>query len=76
MPALLLSGFMFTLDNMPPVLQVVSRVIPARYFVEITRGIFLKASGFDVLWPALLGLALYATGIVAISIRSFRKELA
>ena len=76
LPALLFSGFMFTLDNMPAFLQLVSRVVPSRYFVEATRGIFLKGTGADVLWPALLGLALYALATVALSVRAFRKELA
>jgi ABC-2 type transport system permease protein len=76
LPALLFSGFMFTLGNMPAVLQLVSRVIPARYFVAVSRGIFLKASGIDVLWPSLLGLTLYAAFTVLMSIRKFRKELA
>jgi ABC-2 type transport system permease protein len=76
MPALLFSGFMFTLDNMPAFLQLVSRAIPSRYFVAITRGIFLKGAGADVLWPALLGLALYAAAMIALSVRSFRKEIA
>ena len=75
MPALLFSGFMFTLSSMPVFLQWVSRLIPARYYVSFTRGIFLKGSGFDVLWPALLGLTIYATFILLFSIRSFRKEL-
>jgi ABC-2 type transport system permease protein len=76
MPALLLSGFMFTLGNMPIVLQLVSRVVPARYFVTISRDLFLKDTGATVLWPALLGLALYATATVALSIKKFKKELA
>jgi ABC-2 type transport system permease protein len=76
LPALLFSGFMFTLGNMPAFLQLVSRVIPARYFVAISRGIFLKASGIDVLWPSLLGLTLYAAFTVSMAIRKFRKELA
>jgi ABC-2 type transport system permease protein len=76
MPALLFSGFMFTLDNMPAFLQLVSRVIPSRYFVAITRGIFLKGTGADVLWPSLLGLAIYAAAMIALSVRAFKKELA
>jgi ABC-2 type transport system permease protein len=76
MPALLFSGFMFTLDNMPTFLQLVSRVIPSRYFVEITRGVFLKGTGVDVLWPALAGLTLYAVAVVALSVRTLRKEIA
>jgi ABC-2 type transport system permease protein len=76
MPALLLSGFMFTLGNMPIVLQTLSRVVPARYFVAVSRGVFLKDTGAGALWPTLLGLALYAAATVAVSIKKFKKELA
>ena len=76
MPALLLSGFMFTLGNMPTFLQLVSRLVPARYFVAISRGIFLKDVGIAELWPALLGLTAYAALTVTVSIKKFRKELA
>ncbi|MFN8574122.1 MAG: ABC transporter permease [Gemmatimonadaceae bacterium] len=76
MPALLFSGFMYTISNMPLVLQLISRVVPARYFVAISRGLFLKGVGFDVLWPSLLGLSLYAVATVTLSIQKFKKELA
>ena len=75
MPALLFSGFMYTLTNMPTALQWISRVVPARYYVSFTRGVFLKGNGLDVLWPAILGLSIYAAGTVALSIRNFKKEL-
>jgi ABC-2 type transport system permease protein len=75
MPALLFSGFMYTLTNMPVVLQWISRVVPARYYVSFTRGVFLKGNGLDVLWPSILGLSIYAAGMVALSIRNFKKEL-
>lgn len=75
MPALLFSGFMYTISNMPLVLQYVSRVVPARYFVSISRGLFLKGVGLDVLWPPLLGLTLYAAATLTLSVRQFRKEL-
>ncbi|HJU68295.1 MAG TPA: ABC transporter permease [Gemmatimonadaceae bacterium] len=76
MPALLFSGFMFTISNMPFVLQLISRVIPASYFVTLSRGVFLKGSDAVVLWPAILGLTLYALFTVTMSIKKFRKELA
>jgi ABC-2 type transport system permease protein len=76
MPALLLSGFMFTISNMPTFLQLVSRVVPASYFVTLSRGVFLKGSGPVVLWPAILGLTVYAMFTVMMSIKKFRKELA
>jgi ABC-2 type transport system permease protein len=76
MPALLLSGFFYALSSMPTFLQLVSRLVPARYFVSITRGVFLRGIGLETIWPAVLGLALFAVAMVALSIRTFRKELA
>jgi ABC-2 type transport system permease protein len=76
LPTLLLSGFFFAVGSMPVLLQTISRLIPARYYVSITRAVFLRGTGFEVLWPTLLGLTLYATFVIGMSIRSFRKELA
>lgn len=76
LPALLLSGFIFAIANMPHVLQVVSLIVPARYFVAITRGIFLKGVGLEVLWPDVAGLAFYSTVGIGLAIRVFRKEIA
>ena len=76
MPALLLSGFFYSLQSMPVALQLISRAIPARYFVEITRGVFLRGIGLDVIWAPLLGLGIFATVMVTLTIRTFRKELA
>ena len=75
LPTFLLSGFIFAIGNMPIVLRAISYVIPARYFVNITRGIFLKGVGFAVLWPEALGLALYALVAITLAIRAFRKEI-
>ena len=75
MPALLFSGFMYTLSNMPVALQWISRIVPARYYVSLTRGVFLKGNGLDVLWPAIVGLSMYAAFTVLLSIRTFKKEL-
>ncbi|HUQ80157.1 MAG TPA: ABC transporter permease [Gemmatimonadaceae bacterium] len=75
LPALLFSGFMYTVSNMPVALQWISAVVPARYYVTFTRGVFLKGNGLAVLWPAIVGLAIYAGFMVAMSIRNFRKEL-
>jgi ABC-2 type transport system permease protein len=75
LPALLFSGFMYTISNMPVALQWISRIVPARYYVSFTRGVFLKGNGLDVLWPAILGLAIYAGFTVAMSVKNFKKEL-
>ena len=60
---------------MPVALQWISRVVPARYYVSFTRGVFLKGNGFDVLWPAIVGLSVYAVLTVTFSIRHFTREL-
>ena len=75
LPALLFSGFMYTISNMPTALQWISRVVPARYYVSFTRGVFLKGNGLDVLWPAILGLSFYALWTISFSIKNFKKEL-
>lgn len=76
MPALLLSGFFYSLSSMPKFLQLVSQLIPARYFVWITRGLFLRGAGLEIIWPSLAGLTLFAAAMVTLSIKNFRKELA
>lgn len=75
MPAILLSGFMFPIANMPPLIQWATYVIPLRYFLIIVRGVFLKGVGASVLWPQFL--ALFALGAVTFSIGvlSFRKRM-
>lgn len=76
LPAFLLSGFMFSIDVMPRVLQLVSYVVPARYFLVVTRGIFLKGVGAGVLYPQALLMVVYAVIGLGLAVRSFRKEIA
>ncbi len=64
LPAFLLSGFVFAIENMPVVIQVVSYVFPSRYFVTILKGIFLKGVGLDVLWMEVMLLVVYALAAV------------
>ncbi len=75
MPFILLSGFMFPIANMPPIIQAVTYLIPLRYFLEIIRGIFLKGIGLDVLWPQALALAIFGVAILTLSARRFSKRL-
>ena len=58
MPQIYLSGFIFPIQNMPEVFQLVTYVVPLRYYVQVLRGVFLKGVGLDVLWPQ--GLAMLA----------------
>ncbi len=71
----LLSGFMYPLNAMPPVLQFIGGLFPATYFIRISRGIFLKGVGFSFVWSDALILAIYSVVIVVIAARSFRKRL-
>jgi ABC-2 type transport system permease protein len=75
LPALLLSGFMFSIDTMPLVLRGITYVVPARYYVTVTKGVFLKGVGAGVLWVEGLAMVIFATVSLALAIRSFRKEL-
>lgn len=76
LPALLLSGFIFAIANMPTALQVVSFAVPARYFITVTRGIFLKGVGLEALLGSLIGLAIYSVVGLGLAVRAFRKEIA
>jgi len=75
LPAFLLSGFMFDIDNMPKALQLVTYLVPARYFITILRGLFLKGVGLSVLWLECLLLTLFGAAMLALAIRSFKKRL-
>jgi ABC-2 type transport system permease protein len=75
MPSVLLSGFAFDIKNMPMVLQLISYIVPARYFIVIIRGIMLKGSGLSVLWPQAVGLAALALALLAIAARKFSIKI-
>jgi len=76
LPSTLLSGLMFDLDSMPKVLQLISLLVPARYFITAVRGIFLKGVGVDVLWGQALGMIIFATAGLALAVHAFKKEIA
>lgn len=75
MPAVLLSGFMFPVENMPWIIQQASLLIPYRYFLEICRGVFLRGVGLDVLWPQAVALTLFGVVLFTAGAVSFRKRL-
>jgi ABC-2 type transport system permease protein len=75
LPAFLLSGFMFAISVMPAALQAITFVVPARYFLVVTRGIFLKGVGIEVLRVQGLLMVAYAAVGLALAVLSFRKEL-
>ncbi len=74
-PALMLSGFAFPIRNMPEPVQWLTLLNPLRYFLEIVRGVFLKGSGFTVLWPQMTALAIFGAAILGFSALRFHKRL-
>ncbi len=76
LPAFLLSGFMYAIEVMPTALEAITYLVPARYFLVVTRGIFLKGVGVEVLRvQGLLMIAFAVVGLAA-AIRVFKKEIA
>ena len=76
LPSLLLSGFVFPIENMPRVLQWVSRAVPARYYVAGLRGVLLRGNGLAELWPEAALLALFALIMLVIATARFRRTIA
>lgn len=76
LPAFMLSGFIYAVENMPPAIQAITRLIPTRFFVTILKGIFLKGVGLEVLWTDLLYLAGFSIVVFLLATRRLRQKLA
>jgi ABC-2 type transport system permease protein len=76
LPAFLLSGFIYPINSMPRVIQAISLIVPARYFMEVARGIFLKGIGVELLWFNLLLLVAYAVVVFYFAARKLRQKVA
>jgi ABC-2 type transport system permease protein len=74
-PMIYLSGLIFPIDNMPRGFQYVTYLIPVRYYANILRGVFLKGSGLDVLWPDALALLAIGSTVLTLAALRFRKNL-
>lgn len=75
LPTLILSGFVFAIENMPLPLQFLTYIVPARYFIAILRGIYLKGIGLEILWLDALFLVIYALLMMFLANRSFSFKL-
>jgi ABC-2 type transport system permease protein len=75
LPTMLLSGFVFAIENMPVPIQVITTVVPARYFIALLRGIYLKGIGLEIMWLNAALLAVYAGIMVMLSIRRMNLKL-
>ena len=75
LPSILLSGMVFPIENMPPVIQLITYLVPGRYFLKIMRGIFLKGVGVSYLWGDIIPLLIFSFIIISLCIRSFKKRI-
>ena len=76
LPSFLLSGFLYATENMPPVIQAITHVVPARYFVTILKGIFLRGVGLEVLWVDFLFLIGFSLIVFCAATLKLRQKLA
>lgn len=72
---MLLSGFFVPIQNMPDLIQLITYLNPTRYFMEVVRGIILKASGLSALWPEFFGMVIFGAVILSSAILRFHKRL-
>jgi len=75
LPSILLSGFIFPIRQMPAALQVLTIVVPARYFIEILRDIYLKGLGLESFWRETLYIMVFGIVMIALAAHRFRKKL-
>jgi ABC-2 type transport system permease protein len=76
LPAFLLSGFIYSIENMPAVIQAVSYIVPARYFVAILKGVFLKGAGIQILATETAFLFAYASLAFLLAVKKMRQKVA
>jgi len=76
LPSFLLSGFMYAIDNMPRPLQIMTHLIPARYFVALLKGIYLKGIGLEVMAMEAVLLAFFGVVVMTVANVKFKKKVA
>ncbi len=74
LPTFILSGFIFPITSMPPAVQLITRIVPARYFVATLRSVVLKGASIDVVWPNLAALVVFATVMLGLSALRLKRE--
>ncbi|HOW41485.1 MAG TPA: ABC transporter permease, partial [Bacteroidales bacterium] len=75
LPTILLSGFIFPIENMPEVYDYLSLIMPPRYFITIIKSIMIKGTGLLYIWKETLVLILMTTVFIGISVRKFKVRL-
>jgi len=72
LPSFLLSGFVFPISNMPMILQILSNIAVAKFFLVICRGIILKGVGLEALWDQFVYMSIFATVVLSVSMKRMR----
>jgi ABC-2 type transport system permease protein len=75
LPTILLSGFIFPVENMPGILQVFCHIMPPKYYITIIKSIMLQGNGFGYVWKETLILAGFTVLFLAVSIKKFKIRL-
>jgi len=75
LPTMLLTGFMFPLENMPKVFQIVSNILPSKYYYSIIKAVMLKGLGFSYVWKETLVLVGMSTVLLTLALRNFKIRL-
>ena len=75
MPTLIFSGFMFPIENMPLPLQVISNVVPAKWYFYIVKSVMIKGLGFDAIWHEVLILTGMTVFLLTLSIKKYNVRL-
>ena len=76
LPAFILSGLVYAIETMPAPIQAFTYLVPARYFIVLLKGVFLKGVGIEVLWVELPFLAVYAGAVFLLATRKLKQKLA
>jgi ABC-2 type transport system permease protein len=75
-PAILLSGLIFPIANMPVFFQYLTKLNPLMYFIIVTQGVFLKGAGLALLWPEMLSMTVLGLGMLGLAVARFKVHLA
>ncbi|MFC2123954.1 ABC transporter permease [Bacteroidota bacterium] len=75
LPTILLSGFIFPIENMPVLLQWISNIIPAKWYIIIIKSIMLKGTGFGLIWKETLIIVLFALFFIGVSVKKYKIRL-
>jgi len=75
LPTILLSGFIYPIENMPVVLQYLANLMPPRWFIVIIKNIMLKGTGFQFVWKETLILTIMCLFFIALSVKNFKIRL-